>query len=244
MAEPKSRDRGPDVQAAIEALRDATARLEAAVDRCRADGGHEAFAGPSRLPGWTIGHVVTHLARNADGLRRVLVGARVGERLQPYDSPQARSADIERGATRSTDTIAVDLATADRHLAQTIDTLPQTTWAAIVDLGRGGPATADVVVAARLAEVELHHADLGVDAGLDLLAEDQAEALLQALQHSYVRTREVPPMTLAPGGSPPIDIRGGGPVVTGSAPELVRWLSGRGAAGVRSERPLPDLPGW
>jgi maleylpyruvate isomerase len=30
---------------------------------------------PSRLPGWTVGHVVTHLARNADGHVRRLDGA-------------------------------------------------------------------------------------------------------------------------------------------------------------------------
>ncbi len=241
----------PDVQAAIEALRDATARLETAVRRCRDDGGAEPFADPSLLPGWTIGHVVTHLARNADGLRRVLVGAKVGQQLQPYDSPQARSRDIEHGASRSTDTIAIDLTTANRHLAETVDTLPQTTWAATVDLGRGGPASADVVLAARLAEVELHHADLGVDAGLDLLTGDQAQALLRALQASYVRTREVPPMTLVPDGGAAIDVRGGGQPVAGPAPALVRWLAGRGDAdgggvygGLRSDGPLPDLPAW
>ena len=129
-----------DVQSAIEALRDATARLETAVQQCRTDNGPEAFAAPSLLPGWSVGHVVTHLARNADGLRRVLVGAKVGQLLQPYDSPQARSADIEQGATRSTDSIAADLVSANRNLAELIDSLPQTVWTATVDLGRGGPA--------------------------------------------------------------------------------------------------------
>jgi len=233
-----------DMQSAIEALRDATDRLETAVQQCRADNGPEAFAAPSLLPGWSVGHVVTHLARNADGLRRVLVGAKVGQLLQPYDSPQARSADIEQGATRSTDSIAADLVSANRNLAELIDSLPQTVWAATVDLGRGGPASADVVLGARLGEVELHHADLGVDGGLDLLGDDRAGALLRALQLSYVRTREVPPMTLAPDGGARIEVRGGGPVVAGSPLDLVRWLAGRGGAGVRSDGPLPALPAW
>ncbi len=34
---------------------------------------------PSRLPGWTIGHVLTHLARNADSIVRVLVATEQGE---------------------------------------------------------------------------------------------------------------------------------------------------------------------
>ena len=33
---------------------------------------------PSLLPGWSRGHLLTHLARNADGLRNLLVWARTG----------------------------------------------------------------------------------------------------------------------------------------------------------------------
>lgn len=234
----------PDVQAGIEAVRDATARVESAVARFRAERGLDAFAAPSLLPGWSVGHVVTHLARNADGLRRVLVGARVEQQLLPYDSPEARAEDIERGATRSTDTIALDLVAADRHLAETIDDLPQRAWAFDIDLGRGGPAPAAVVLATRLGEVELHHADLGVDDGLDLLTDAQAARLLAAIQLSYVRTRAVPAMTLRPEGAEPIAVRGGGPVVAGTNLGLVRWLSGRGDRDVRSEGPPPELPPW
>jgi maleylpyruvate isomerase len=234
----------PDLPATIEAVRDATDRVESAVARFRQERGLEAFAAPSLLPGWTVGHVVTHLARNADGLRRVLVGARVEQQLLPYDSPQARVDDIERGAARSTDTIALDLVDADRHLAETIDELPPPAWTFAIDLGRGGPAPAAVVLATRLGELELHHADLGVDAGLDLLTDAQAGRLLAAIQHSYVRTRAVPSMTLRPDGAAAITVREGGPVVAGTNLALVRWLSGRGASGVHSEGALPDLPPW
>jgi len=161
---------GLDVQSHIASLRDATTRLEAAIAGCIESGGSEAFAAPSRLPKWTVGHVVTHLARNSDGLRRVLVGAKVGEQLQPYASPQARVDDIETGALRSTETIAMDFRTATEQLSETIETLPPAVWSGTVDLGRGGPTTADVILAARLAEVELHHHDLGVDLELDRVA--------------------------------------------------------------------------
>ena len=30
---------------------------------------------PSQLPGWTVGHVATHIARNAEGQRRMLEAA-------------------------------------------------------------------------------------------------------------------------------------------------------------------------
>ena len=44
----------------------------------------EQVRGPSRLPNWTIGHVLTHIARNADGHARRLDGALRGEDLPRY----------------------------------------------------------------------------------------------------------------------------------------------------------------
>ena len=55
---------------------------------------------PSRLPGWTRGHVVTHVARNAEGLCRLLRWARTGIETPMYPSIQARDAAIEAGAGR------------------------------------------------------------------------------------------------------------------------------------------------
>jgi maleylpyruvate isomerase len=229
----------------LNALRDGTSRLDAAIDNTVVDGGRDAFAASALLPGWTIGHVVTHLARNADGLRRVLVGAKVGEQLQPYASPQARADDIEAGAQRSTETIATDYRQAGNQLLDTIESLEPAVWASTVDLGRGGPTTADVILAARLGEVELHHHDLGVDGGLALLDDAQAMHLLEALLRSYVRTREVPAMRLQPNGAEMIVIRGGEQVIAGSAADLVGWLSGRSdGSSLRTTGALPELPSW
>src|SRR6478752_10671792 len=97
-----------DVASRVESLGTATQRLESAVNRLVEAGGTDAFAAASRLPDWTVGHVVTHLARNADGLRRVLDGVTAGKQVPPYDSPQARVDDIEAGARRDTATIADD----------------------------------------------------------------------------------------------------------------------------------------
>ena len=50
----------------------ALAQLGESTDRLLATAGAltgAQVAGPSRLPGWTRGHVLTHLARNADGFR-------------------------------------------------------------------------------------------------------------------------------------------------------------------------------
>src|ERR1017187_7981403 len=55
---------------------------------------------PSLLPGWTRGHVLSHVARNADSLGNLLRGAATGAQIPMYASTQARDADIEAGAGR------------------------------------------------------------------------------------------------------------------------------------------------
>src|SRR6202011_3103587 len=85
---------------------DATARLLARLSSLAAADA----ARPSLCAGWTVGHVLTHLARNADGLRRSAEGARRGERVPMYDSLQARGDDIQAGAARPTAELTADVA--------------------------------------------------------------------------------------------------------------------------------------
>ena len=49
---------------------------------------------PSLLSGWTRGHVLTHLARNADALVNLLTWAKTGVEHQTYTSGSDRNADI------------------------------------------------------------------------------------------------------------------------------------------------------
>ncbi|GMA85022.1 hypothetical protein GCM10025868_02720 [Angustibacter aerolatus] len=77
-------------------LHEQTDVLLAAVGRLSDD----EVAARSGLPGWTRGHVLTHLSRNADGLARVLRSAMTGEVTPMYASAAARDADIEAGAAR------------------------------------------------------------------------------------------------------------------------------------------------
>src|SRR3954453_10228646 len=62
--------------------------------------GDEDMRAPSLLPQWTRGHVLTHLARNADGGSRLLTWARTGTPTAEYASLAARAAQIEAGAGR------------------------------------------------------------------------------------------------------------------------------------------------
>ncbi|WP_165485453.1 maleylpyruvate isomerase N-terminal domain-containing protein [Protofrankia symbiont of Coriaria ruscifolia] len=58
----------------MHAMADGTARLLAEVERLNNAGVRELSA----LPGWTRAHLITHLARNADGLVNLLTWARTG----------------------------------------------------------------------------------------------------------------------------------------------------------------------
>jgi maleylpyruvate isomerase len=116
---------------------------------------------PSLLPGWSRGHVLSHVARNADGLRNLLIWARTGTRTPMYPSPQAREQGIEAGAGRGPAEQAADLtATADAFRAEAM-ALPEPAWQVLVATLNDPPFPATHVLTRRLVEVELHHADLG-----------------------------------------------------------------------------------
>src|SRR5215213_2212164 len=83
---------------------------------------------PSLLPGWTRGHVVTHLCRNADAVTNLVEWAATGDERPMYASQAARDAAIEAGAGRP---VAEQLAdaeeSAERFLAAARD-LPAERW--------------------------------------------------------------------------------------------------------------------
>src|SRR5688500_13026045 len=64
---------------------------------------------PSLLPGWSRGHVLTHLARNADALVNLLTWARTGVEHPMYTSRADRDADIEEGSCRMATLLREDL---------------------------------------------------------------------------------------------------------------------------------------
>jgi maleylpyruvate isomerase len=119
----------------------------------------------SLLPGWTRAHVVAHLARNADAMRNLLVGARSGTGRPAYASAAARAADIEAGALRKPAHLLADLADSAMALRTVARQLPAAAWAAEVQILDSGPFPAVQLLTRRLVEVELHHADLGAGYG-------------------------------------------------------------------------------
>ena len=118
-------------------------------------------AAPSLLPGWSRGHVVTHLARNADSLTWVLDGARLGEVRDQYPTEGMREADIEAGAGRSATELHDDLVTACARLVAAWVALDDDAWGRECRM-RAGLCPAAELPFRRWREVEVHHVDLGL----------------------------------------------------------------------------------
>jgi maleylpyruvate isomerase len=133
---------------------------------------------PSLLPGWSVGHVLTHLARNADSVVRRLEGAERGVQVEQYAGGQlGRAREIELGAQRSTRAIVDDLVQADRRLDAALVAASDEVWDQEVAAGGGGLVTASRLAFARWREVEIHHVDLG----LGYRSDDWPERLVTAM---------------------------------------------------------------
>ncbi|GEP37680.1 maleylpyruvate isomerase [Nocardioides psychrotolerans] len=119
-------------------------------------------ASPSRLPTWSVGHVLTHLARNADGHSRRLHGALLGKDVPKYEGGgEQRSQEINEGAGRPAAEVLADLEASQRRLEDLFSESSAAGWPNTLMLGhtRYGPRGCP---AHRLREIEMHHVDLGL----------------------------------------------------------------------------------
>ncbi|MCZ4121190.1 maleylpyruvate isomerase family mycothiol-dependent enzyme [Streptomyces sp. H39-S7] len=226
------------VSAATERLIEAVAALPAA-----------AVAEPSLLPGWTRGHVLAHLARNADSLVNLLTWARTGVETPMYLSSEVRDKDIADGAGRPLAEHLDDLRSSAERFALAAGEISPQAWAAQVRMRSGKVIAAAEVPWRRLAEVNFHHVDLGIGCGFDDLPAEftgrQLDVLLDSLSGhegvAAVRVRDTgsgASWDLGAATEPELTVSG-----TGNA--LLAWVSGRGTGEGLATEPdhaLPALP--
>lgn len=118
----------------------------------------------SRLPDWTVGHVLTHIARNADSHTRMLRAALAGEAVTQYEGGvEARAAAIEAGANRPAEELVADVRASNESLEQTYAAMTPAGWAGHGLNPDGSEWPCMLMPFHRWREVEVHHVDLGLD---------------------------------------------------------------------------------
>jgi maleylpyruvate isomerase len=247
-----------EITLALARLGDSTDRLLATADALT----DSDAAAPSRLPGWTRGHILTHLARNADGFRNLLTWARTGAETPMYPSEEARDRSIEAGAGRSAAELAADVRASAAALARAAESLPAGAWDAMVSR-RGDSFPARVILPRRVSELEIHHVDLGAGyepgdwpapfvqetlarVAADFAGRPDAPACLARPdgQDSF----PIGPAIPGAAGPPGAGLQAAGPVtVAGPPAALLAWLIGRDSGAglvVAGAAAVPVLPPW
>jgi maleylpyruvate isomerase len=202
--------------------------------RTAADLDPAAVSAPSLLPGWTIGHVLTHLARSADAYTGMLTWARTGIDVEA-DPP-----DLAEGAKRPLREQVEDLRLAHERFADAGAAMTAEAWTLQL------PATgrsAGIIPWERLREVEVHHVDLGDR----YTPADWPEAFALRLLREIVTGAgdDWPPMELRPFGiDHPVRIGDAEnpPVIGGPTKSLAAWLAGRADGADLTVSPDGELP--
>ena len=200
---------------------------------------------PSRLPGWTVGHVLTHLARNADSHVRMLAAAQRGEVADQYAGGRSqRAADIEAGAGRSEADLVADVAGGCRRLEAAWAQTAEHVWKAGKGRVAGGEWPLRDLPFRRWREVELHHADLGLGFGWsdwsDAYGARELERTVAELAPRLPAGRSLRLEATDTGASWTVPQDGSDPVeVSAPGRQLLAWLTGR-----EGEPGFPPLTAW
>jgi maleylpyruvate isomerase len=227
-----------DVRATLAEIDAASERLITTVARL----GGDDLRGPSRLAGWSRGHVVAHVARNADSYWNLLEWARTGVRIPQYPSDEARDVGVEANSGRPADELRAELRIAVERFALQARTLPEAAWQVMVRSRAGWPHSASYTLNRRWRELEAHHVDL--DAGYaytdwppayvrwELIDTLNALRTAGGLAAGRVRATDLD-----------VDVRlGEGPEISGPGHDVLGWLTGRG--GTRPAAVWPAPPSW
>lgn len=242
----------PDPTATLHALRASTADLLGDLEaRHWADAD---AAAASLCPGWTRGHVLTHLARNADGIAATLAGALRGQIVARYpDGWDARNTAIDDGAGRPLAILLTDLRDSAERLDRVVGAVHEADgWTLPTEHDR--PAAGWLL--ARWREIEIHHVDLDAGFGperwppllVSTLLPDVAATLPDRVQ-APVRVTVTAAGSLAPehvdarwtagegSDDAALDVRG---------PDwaVLAWLVGRPAAAAAALTATPPLRDW
>jgi maleylpyruvate isomerase len=231
------------VSAALDAMTASTYTLQRSI----ADLTDDQVREPSLLPGWSRGHVLSHLARNAEALGNLVIWARTGVETPMYVSREVRAADIEANAGRPASDLVRDVAETHETLLAQLTALPDEAWETEITWGKDGRRSkAALIPKLRRVEVEVHHVDLDLDYTLAHLPSDFVMSMLQRSAKDLSARTDLGGFVLVGNDNEGRwTVGGGGPEITGTPPSLLGWILGRtDGIGLHSDVPLPELGPW
>ena len=204
------------------------------------------YAEPSELPQWSRAHIVAHLAYNAVGIGNLMTWAHTGVETPMYESWEARDAEIERGAVMDPQELEELLARLSAQLEQQWQQMDSTDWSATVRTFQGVAVPASLALWLRTRELWIHGVDLGLGGSFHDFPAVIVDTLIHDLTIKWRGELELVPVGGEYDGAP----RLGSAYVTGAAPDLAAWATGRRAAGLRAydaagnPTELPEPPQW
>jgi len=203
--------------------------------------------GPSLLPGWSKAHVLTHLARNAEGGVRLLEWARTGVPGYEYRSMEARAAAIEEGVGRPAAILLDDVRGTAEAFFAAAERMPPQAWDREVRWTGGQETPARLIVPSRWGEVLIHHVDLDIGfRPTDWPAVFTGELLPGIVTHLRERGGAMSAVRLEATDTGEVfsigEITPGTPLAAGPACELLAWLLGRSDGGRLAQEPNVPLP--
>lgn len=205
---------------------------------------------PSLCDGWTRGHVLTHIARNADSISATLGGALRGEIVARYPDWDARTAAIEDGSARGVAALLGDVANSAERLDRVIGAIAEADgWQLPTD--KGHPA--EHWLFWRCREVEIHRVDLAGRYTPDRWPPLFVRTLLPDVAPSLEKRATTPMrMTVTAPGSLTADLVGRtwsvgeGESVEVAGPDwaVLAWLVGRPSVARAALTAAPELAPW
>jgi maleylpyruvate isomerase len=194
--------------------------------------------------------VVTHVARNAEGLGRLLAWALGYIGVSIPVRAQARDEAIKAGAGRPKDEQLADLRHTGAAFAASAQELSPEQWDATVAT-RHGPMPAARVPWARVRELWLHVVDLDAGVEIDEMPDDIASMLVRdvaAWMHTRVPAEiqvQLPDGELLAFGPQATAVQPCTGPVSGPVQQLAGWLTGRShRSALSAPGGIPELPSW
>jgi maleylpyruvate isomerase len=194
--------------------------------------------GDSNLPGWSRGHVITHIANFSEAMTRQVDEALAGRLIEVYEGGRpARDAAIEAGADRPAPELTSHLDKAVTTLLTSWDKVSPTDWPLPI-LHRNSNLSAGLQATWR--ELTIHTSDLNLGVTPATWSESFCLHLLDFLRP---RTPEGIHLILESEDTTWENGTGEEIRLSGALTDLTAWYAGRPTAGPITG-PAPDLLPW